>query len=210
MKIAISIRHFSFQALWILLISLIISLLWIATCAPARADSLLKESEGLCDIFSSRTAVKQGDIITIVFKESTTATQAAKGKLQNTYKFGADQGQGFLEKFIGLGLGGGETNNIEISTTQTHALSSTMSATVKEVLPNGYLKVEGERILLVNHEKQRLVVTGLIRPNDVTFQNTIDSTKVADLCAHVEGLPIEGSLKKKRGGIIRWIYNLLF
>lgn len=179
--------------------------------AVVMADSLLNESgEGLMDMYGSRTASRVGDVITIVFNEKTTASQTAKGKLKNTFKTGADQGTGLLEKFLGLGVSGGETTNVETKTVQQHSLSTTLSVRVVEVLPNNQLMVKGAKILEVNHERQKLTVTGIIRKRDVKPDNTVESTKIGDLKARVNGLPIQRSVKRRRGGIIRWVWQLLF
>ncbi len=193
------------------IMSLIIIMVLTVGQLSAFADSLLSESEGLCDMFGSHVAARVGDVITIILAEETTSNQTAKGKLKNTYTKGADEGKGWLEQiFAGLGMSGGETKNVESTTTQEHQLDAVMSATVVEVLPNGQLRIEGVKSMEVNHETQKLTVTGVIRKRDVTPDNTITSNKIANLKARVNGLPIERSLRKKDGGIITWIWDLLF
>lgn len=186
-------------------------ILIILTChLTAVADSLLKDSQGLADLYGSSTASQVGDVLTIVFNESTTSEQSGKGKLKNTFKTGADQGVGLLEKFIGLGLSGGETTDVETTTSQKHSLKSTMSAVVTEVLPNGQLMIQGEKNLEVNHENQKVVVSGIVRVRDIGPDNTVQSSKIGDLKARVNGLPIDRSVKRRRGGVIRWVWQLLF
>jgi flagellar L-ring protein FlgH len=191
----------------ILNLILILSLL---TCIPVSAGSLLSDSGGLCDLFGSKTALREGDIVTIVFNERTVANQTAKGQLQNTYKTGANQGVGLLEGFLGLGMSGGEITNVGTSTTQTHSLNARITARVIEVLPNGNLRIEGTKSLEVNHETQKLTINGIVRPYDISHSNTVESTRIADLTANVNGLPIERSIHRRRGGILRWVWSLLF
>jgi len=176
----------------------------------ALADSLLVESRGLCDLYSSRTATQVGDVVTIIFNEKTVSNQVGAAKLVNTYEVGTQQGIGYLEKFLGLGLSGGETVNVETNTTQKNSLYTTMSAIVVEVLPNNQLRIEGHKSLEVNHETQKLTISGIVRTTDIMSDNTIESNKIGELQAKVNGLPIERSVKKRRGGIIRWVWNLLF
>ena len=52
---------------------------------------------------------------------------------------------------------------------------------VAEVLPSGILRIEGTKIISVNNEEQIMVLTGLIRPRDITSDNEVDSTRVANM-----------------------------
>lgn len=193
--------------------SLIIVAIIIMTAmlyGACRADSLLPQSGGLCDLYGTRTAAQVGDVITIVFNEKTVAGQSAKARLKNTFKTGADEGKGFLDQFLGAGVSGGETNDVESSTIQQNNLNTTMSAVITEVLPNGQLSIKGTKTLEVNHETQKVTVTGTIRERDVSPTNTIESTKIANMDAKVNGLPVNRSVKHSKGGIVRWILNILF
>ena len=65
------------------------------------------------------------------------------------------------------------------SVNRTEALQTNVAAVVTQVLPNGNLVVEGKQEIRVNFEIRELIVAGIVRPEDIQSDNTIDSTKIA-------------------------------
>jgi len=66
------------------------------------------------------------------------------------------------------------------SIARTERLIATVPATVKRVLPNGNLFVEGHRVVLVNNEEQHFYISGVVRPIDIDGDNSVKSSLVAD------------------------------
>lgn len=79
-----------------------------------------------------------------------------------------------------VGLKSGVDFNADGRTARTERLTATVPAIVKKVLPNGNLFIEGHRVVLVNSEEQHFYISGVVRPIDITQDNSVRSSYVAD------------------------------
>ena len=89
-------------------------------------------------------------------------------------------------------------------------MTADIAAKVVDVMPNGNLLVEGRKEVTVEKEKRFLVVSGIVRPIDIEFDNSVPSTKVAD--ARIEYIGKGVISDKQRPGIFHrifdWVYPL--
>ena len=65
------------------------------------------------------------------------------------------------------------------SVNRTEALKTNVAAVVTQLLPNGNLVIEGKQEVRVNFEMRELIIAGIVRPEDIQADNTLDSTKIA-------------------------------
>lgn len=175
----------------ILALFLITSLHPLSSCATSLWD---ENVNGGRPLYSDRTAFRRGDLITIVVNQS---TSAAKQQSTETSKEVS-----VAETFTALigNYTGGVRDDAEIARANPHnawegtrsfngsgqlanteTLTSTIQARVTDVLPNNVFRVEASRRVEAGQETTYLVLTGLVRQQDLTTANTVLSTQVADL-----------------------------
>ncbi len=137
-----------------------------------------------------------GDVVTILIEENLKGSKDVKTKTnrKSEYSLGLSGIFGFeFEKRLqprypdhtvsaNKALGGNVNDKFDGSgaTSSGTTLSGTVSARVMQVLPGGNLLIEGSRELNVNNETQFIIITGIVRPKDISRENTISSTKIAD------------------------------
>lgn len=147
---------------------------------------------GSKQFFKDSRAREVGDIVTIVVSEEASAKTEAKTETDRTHnqESGISNLLNLEGKLISRGIPLGVDNlvdtdsnrsfNGEGKTDRKDSLQASIAAVVMQVLPNGLLVVQGEREVVVNYEKQVLKIQGIIRPEDISAQNTIPSAKIAE------------------------------
>ncbi len=163
----------------------------IAKPQPAAGSIWAGESNNNL-IFSGKKARYAGDIVTIIISETVAGGNKASTNTSRDTSTGAAVTSllGIENAIIGsnasmggkIGLGGTSTNALKGSgdTSRSSSLSASISARVLRVLDNGNLLIEGKRQLTVNAEDQYIIITGIIRPDDITGDNTVASQYIAD------------------------------
>ncbi len=183
---------------------------------PVAAGSLWPADDHVF-FYAERKALHVGDIITISIVESAKANNTANTDLSRTSSldaslsswFGKDK---FLQLFkVGNDLIKSSSDNAHKgagSTTREGELTATITAVVKEVLPNGNLVIQGTRAVAVNHEEQYIMITGVVRPLDINRDNVVLSTQVADANIAIGGVGVVAD--KQRSGWGTWFFDLVW
>jgi flagellar L-ring protein precursor FlgH len=105
------------------------------------------------------------------------------------------------------------SNNTQLqgqgTTSRGTTLSTTMTAEVTSVLPNGNLVVEGQKEILVNSEKQVITLRGIVRPEDISPVNTVASGSVARIQILVNGKGVVNDAVKRPFVLYRLLLGIL-
>jgi flagellar L-ring protein precursor FlgH len=154
------------------------------------ANSLWRQ--GSRAFFKDQRAQMVGDIVTVKVKVTDKANldNETKRSRTNTETLGAANAFG-LETKLNKVLPGATANALVNadsasssegagSVSRKEELVTNVAAVVTQVLPNGNLVVEGKQEIRVNFEVRELIVAGVIRPEDIEGDNTVNSTKMAE------------------------------
>ncbi|MBF96038.1 MAG: Flagellar L-ring protein [Alphaproteobacteria bacterium MarineAlpha9_Bin4] len=151
---------------------------------------------------SDRRAKNVGDILTITLNESLSASKSTTNTTSKADTFGVTLPPLFsngaatksvanqLDNKLGLGNGGVESSDFAAganqsfsgagTAAQSNTLSGSMTVTVVRVYPNGNLEIKGQKKLVLNDGSEYLRLSGIIRPEDISANNTISSSNIAD------------------------------
>lgn len=139
---------------------------------------------------SDRRGLRQNDLLTVRVIENIEAVGTADSSLTKASKASAgvpslfgveDKLPGFIDP-TNLASASSDTSfKGGGATSRSSQLTAVMTVRVAEVLPNGDLYLEGVREITVNGEQQVVVLTGLVRPQDVRRNNSVLSSSVAQL-----------------------------
>jgi flagellar L-ring protein precursor FlgH len=181
---------------------------WVAAQEPG--PSIWNEEQG--SRYSNRKARHVGDLITVLVTESSMGSNRSSLKTKKQSKFNAAGGPGsgplkFLPSFgaktdVKDEMDGGGSTVIQ------GELNTKITAQVLEIRPNGHLVVEGSRLITVNSDEDRIILHGVVRPEDIAADNTVLSTFLAEAVISYNGKgPVRGSAKR---GVFQRIVSWFF
>ncbi len=165
-----------------------VALIVIAVLFPAivTAQSPLWD-EGSGSLYSNLKAYRVGDVVTVIIQEQSIASSKAKTDTKVKNEAGGGPGVGTLD-FVSLwGLDSENNYKGDAKTERSGQLQAKISVQIIEILDNGDFRVEGQREVNINGERERIKLSGIIRPRDITPDNTILSTYVADAMIMYDG-----------------------
>ena len=161
-----------------------------------QADSIWKKRITLnTNLFSDNRARGIGDIVTVKISESTeiTGTEDSSAESSNSHSINLDTSN-FLTKVKDIS---GYLPNIKADTSHKFSgkgdyesnrnINLELTAVVTEMLANGNLIIEGNRDVNVNGEKYTIKLSGIVRPIDISIDNEVQSTSIANANIILEG-----------------------
>ena len=155
------------------------------------------------------------DIVTIVVNEqasavSTGATKTSRASSANSSITSLAGLLPSLGKLANLANVNSATSlNGQGTTSRQTTLTTTITARVTDVLPNGYLVIEGHRAVLVNSENQVVTIRGVVRPSDLTSANTVQSGSVGQMELRINGKGVVNDVIHRPNFIYRLLLGLL-
>ncbi len=157
-----------------------------ATPAPepvAANGAIFQVSSGYSALTNGTKASRQGDIITILLVEQTRASKSNSASKDRNGGFSlSPPTTGLFSLFSPSDVGSSGSQNFSGSGSadQSNSLRGQISVTVAESYPNGTMLVRGQKLTSLNRGDEHTQFSGLVRAIDVSPDNTIPSTKVAD------------------------------
>ena len=156
-------------------------------------------------LFADRKARRAGDVLTVLITEQAAATATARTSADKEESvFGninqSDQRPWHIDLNFGNDFDGG--GQIQ----RTGRLVAKLAVIVEHVDADGNLRIVGEQNINVNNEQQRIALSGIVRSEDVTPDNTVASWRIVD--AHIE-FKGDGILARKQSpGLLTKLFDL--
>ncbi len=157
---------------------------------PTEAASLWSGARQ--SLLGDRRAIQQGDILTVVIEidEEAEISNATDRSRSGSESLGIPELFGLPQRInedlpAGATLGNAVSINSQSSSSgdgsvkRNEKLTLRVAATIVDVLPNGVLAISGSQELRVNFEMRELLVTGYVRPEDISRKNEITYDKIA-------------------------------
>ena len=177
----------------------------LAVAPPAPARQSLVDPTTFRGPAADQRAHRVGDVLTVLVLETTRArSQAATGSERDTD--------------LGIALNSTSTNYSSLlgllfnrkgaaETSRIGELRAQLTVRVVALEPNGLLRIAGTQLLRVNREEQRIVLSGVVRPEDISAVNTVWSSRIAEaeLSLAGKGVVSESQRRNIVSRVFQWL-----
>ncbi|WP_020407786.1 flagellar basal body L-ring protein FlgH [Hahella ganghwensis] len=180
-------------------LSVLFSLI-IGLYGEAYAESLFDEA-AFKPLTSDRKAYQVGDNVTVLIVESAKAGASSDAQVNQSLEASGSfsksnrSDDGSLELGIGRNSGG--------STQREGELKARITVAILETDNNGRLHIWGDQKITINGEEQSIKLSGWIRDEDISSQNTVLSTRISDAKIEYDGVGLIGDTDER--GFIYWV-----
>jgi flagellar L-ring protein precursor FlgH len=180
----------------------------------ANPGSLWNDDGKFSNLTSDYKASHLNDTVLLVIVQDTLAQSSANANTQRTLT--ANSGINGLAGGTGtslidplLAIHSDSTLKGQGQAATTSKMRTSLAGQVIAVLPNGNLVVEGQRQVLINREKETVVIRGVARPGDVGFDNSLLSTSLANLQIELKGKGVISDSTRPANAIVRQILKVV-
>lgn len=182
--------------------------------APARTPgSLWIDTGRMASLTTDYKAMAAGDLVTIIVSQGLTASNSGNVSTARTLttSSGIDslprvRAPGLASLF---GLHSSEALSGKAAATSSSQLNTSLAGRVVAVLPSGNLVLEAERSILMNNEKQTIVLRGVVRRGDVGPDNSVPSNAISNLELEVRGKGVISDGTRSPHPLLRLILRIL-
>ncbi|MDR7417234.1 MAG: flagellar basal body L-ring protein FlgH [Armatimonadota bacterium] len=182
--------------------------------APASARSLWPSDSP--SLFTDPRAGAVGDLVTVVVTEGISVQTQSRTNTSRSVSLDLGGGSGALSLFPAAGFESGQGASSSRAVGSTVGVQARITLRVVEVLPQGVLRLAGERELLLRDEPYRLRITGFVRRVDIQGDNTVPSDRLSDVRIVLEGprRPFSGNnplqwVLDGFGALLRFLFSWL-
>ncbi len=185
------------------------------TASPASPGSLWSTPAEFSDMAADLRARRLDDLVTILVNEQASAvsTGTTKTQRQSSASSAITSAAGQLKAAGALANLLNTTGNQQLdgqgTTTRQTTLTATLTARVTDILPNGYLVIEGTKTVLVNSENQVVTLRGVVRPADLSAGNIVLSNNVAQMELKINGRGVVNDAIRRPNILYRILLGLL-
>lgn len=174
----------------------------------ASAMSLWSDGGSAVNMYGDRKAHAVGDTITVIINETSSANRVGKAANSKTTSTSMNAGTGIFSGIASASAGNADSFSAGGSLNNTNTVTARMTAQVIEVKENGSLVISGTQSIKQNGEEQKITISGIVRSEDISTNNTVLSSSIGDAKIKVDGNgPISS---KQRQGILSQLFNFLF
>ncbi|MCK0165290.1 flagellar basal body L-ring protein FlgH [Marinobacter sp. S6332] len=159
--------------------------------APVRAQAMMQrdpesgaiyQSSRNYNFYGDTVALNIGDVLTVTLNESTRASKNAETKINKDSDISMPEPNILGKGNFGIATSIKSERDFQgkAEADQSNSLAGSITVTVTEVLPNGVLKVRGEKWISLTNGDEYVRLTGLVRPQDIDPGNVVASSRIAD------------------------------
>jgi len=185
---------------------IIFSLILIFSTLSVSANSLW--SDNSANFYQDFPEYEVGDIITVVIEEDASAIQSANTGTSQDSDYNSAGGSNILDFLPFFDFSYSDSESADGQTQRSGTLEADITTKIMEIDENGNLEIEGRKQVKINGETQTIILSGVIRAEDVNFENEISSKRVASANVEYEG---EGPIgDKQESGLLTKLFNFIF